>query len=174
MPVLSAVQCTELCFKLCSICPHIMFLKGLFTCPGQPEGQDSGLPHILRHEDSLIELRLGDSIIVLQCTRTSQRRASSLSLSLNFCSYQLGDTSRLPGVQSSRVYKLWSQRTVHISILQNLSLKLEHHKILAYPPQFGPIRNKSSCWDNHKGSRINQELGPGWMASSVSYTRQFL
>lgn len=168
MPVFSAVQCTELCFKLCSICPLIMFLKGLFTCPGQLEGQDSGLPHIPRREDSLKELRLGDSIIVLQCTSTPQTAASSLSLSPSFCNCQLGDTSRLPGVQSSRVYKLWSHRTVHIGILQNLSLrdwlpnslKLEHHEILAYPPQLGPIRNKSSCWNNHKGSRNNQELGP--------------
>lgn len=66
----------------------VMFLKGLFTCPGQSEGQDSGLPHILRCEDSPKELGLGESIIVLQCTSTSQSAASSLFLNLHFCNWQ--------------------------------------------------------------------------------------
>lgn len=61
-----------------------MFLKGLFTCTGQPEGQDSGLPHILTHGDSLKDPGLGDGTIALQCTSTSQAGASSLSLSQMF------------------------------------------------------------------------------------------
>ena len=36
-------------------------------------------------------------------------------------------------------------------------LPLEHQQVLAHHQQWGPIKNKSGCLENHKGLRDNQE-----------------
>lgn len=47
------------------------------------------------------------------------------------------------------------------------SLSLKHWQIFTNFQQLVPIKNKSSCFNNHKSSTDNQQLGQDWMMSVI-------
>lgn len=102
------------------------------------------------------------------------------------CNCHPEDTSRLPGLEVSRVYDC-SPRGLYIFTQfkscylivwlpgsLNLGAEITPVGILTGTrtlSTLGPIKNKSSYWDNHKGSRNNQELWPGLKIGLISYIR---
>lgn len=133
-------------------------------------GRIQACPTFRAYKGSLIELRLGEAVIMVQCTSTFQNGASVIAWSPSFLNCHgtppdcllcnpAGFTNC--GPENSIFWHTLKPQPEGLTFNQPAtgcwlrSLSLEHRQVLAYPQQLRPIKKKSCCWDNHRVSRDN-------------------